>query len=238
MERRIEKSVQDIELLSSAEEVIKNVEKNSHYPYLANIDAIFVLGGPGSYFSPLKDTEPEWAKWMDHDRIDSALNLLQEAERQNGDKPIFVYSGSRIECQNFLLAAKNGHLDLSTNRILAQDDYMNLKQGLRQAHLNTRDNIEGISQSLSPNYGRSLSSLKNIAIVSHVGHFTRIPFYLERFHERDKISDINVFPIGVPEREEALIPFRQSERKKLLRYASCGDLARTPAKLSYFWEKN
>ena len=49
-------------------ELLKDAAENRLRTYPADIEAVLVFSGPGTYFDRLKPEEPEWMRWMDRDR--------------------------------------------------------------------------------------------------------------------------------------------------------------------------
>src|SRR3989304_3974576 len=59
-------------------ELLKETAQNRLRTYPADIKAILVFSGPGTYFDRLKPEEPEWMRWMDRDRIRAGLAVVRE----------------------------------------------------------------------------------------------------------------------------------------------------------------
>src|SRR5689334_18588899 len=61
---------------------LKNVAERHERTYPADIDAVLVFSGPGTYYQRLKDYQTdESRRWMDRDRIRAGVAVVREVTK-------------------------------------------------------------------------------------------------------------------------------------------------------------
>ena len=242
---------------------LQEVAANHERKYPSDIQAVLVFSGPGTYYEQLKPGEPEWMKLMNRDRVRAGTAVVREvtASRKaddlglprgeiHGSKmiyddvltygPYLVYNGvpikdPRLEHENKTVreAFHSRFSKLPEQKILVIDELRDVDGTLRPLR-HTGDQINSLFQQLqdvnSPIYG-----VRNLALVSHLAHFIRIPFYLKKYEDEFVANggyrlNYFVYPlIGRPGVYEKDIEW---EMPRLLEYAAKGDLATEPVKLN------
>ena len=97
------------------------ISKSSIRFYPEHIDAVFVFSGPGTDYRRLKPGQPEWMEWMDRDRINFGVEIVEEIAK-NGKPPFFVYAGVPMENKAFRHALDSWHVKLPRSKVIILDD--------------------------------------------------------------------------------------------------------------------
>lgn len=201
----------------------------------SDLDTIAVLGHKSTFLNVEYFNKEPWANFMDTDRVTEATYFWHQIakEKPRGQPPTFVYTGAHEECDILTnYRRQQDLLGIPCDSLFILDKV--IKENGKKNHTCTADNIEALFQQLtdpkSPIHGKT-----NVAIASHLAHFIRIPYYLERFRQQyDPNSEIHFYPYSVLERPDTRKPFVESELEKLAQYAQSAQLAQTPIDLKFF----
>lgn len=226
-------------------EEVANGRKRTFPPL---IDAVFVFSGPGTIYHKLKPGQEEWMRWMDRDRIRAGRAIVAEvtsarlAERRGrltrADEitvddirtsgPLFVYNGIPIENTMLrqALLTQEGRLPPENVVIIDQVEADGGTRPIRHTADQVRSFYQNQANPQSPLYG-----VKHVALVAHIPHFVRIPFYTRKYddeHIARGHEGLNFWAYALRSRRGAQEPYVQTELHKLLAYADLGHLAREP----------
>lgn len=232
------------------------VSQNHERTFPADIEAVFVFSGPGTYYDKLKPEShnPDWMKWMDRDRIRAGVAIVREVTASEIEKtvivpkvrtntiskddvinlgPLFVYAGIPVENEVFEKALDSQYSKLPKEKTVilnkvAEDD--GREHPIRHTGDQVRALYQEISDPKSPLYG-----IKNIALVSSLAHFIRIPFYVKKYQDEFVANgghDINYFAYGIDGRPGVLKRDIEYELPLLVKYAEQGDLASEPIQMA------
>jgi len=222
---------------------------NSHKrTYPALIDAVLVFSGPGTIHHKLKPGQQEWMRWMDRDRIRAGRAIIAEvtsaklaehrgrqtrADEVTADDirtsgPLFVYNGIPIE--NIMLRqalqTQKCRLPLENVVIIEQVEEDGSIHPIRHTADQVRSFYQNLANPQSPLYG-----VKHVALVAHIPHFVRIPFYTRKYDDEYIAlgnEGLNFWVYALRGRRGTQESYVQSELHKLLTYADLGHLAREP----------
>lgn len=234
-----------IEIVRRLEEK-RETEKRTYPPY---IEAVFVFSGPGTYFQRLKPEDEEWMGWMDKDRIRLGVALVREVTaarmREAGidpnkkghfvskedivrNGPGLIYNGTPEENSGFRKALSSQFAKIPEEKVDIFDTFVNY-DGDSQNYRHTGDQVMGLYQHLVDPESR-LYGVRNIALVSHLAHFMRIPFYIEKYHKEYLGEDvaINYYPYALEERGGNLGINVEEEIPKVTEYIKRGDMSDQP----------
>jgi hypothetical protein len=248
-------SLQSRTLEEKALRIVWRLEEvaNSHKrTYPTFIDAVLVFSGPGTIYHKLKPGQEEWMRWMDRDRILAgravvaeltSAQLAQHRGRQTrADEvtahdirtsgPLFVYNGVPIENTMLreALQTQNSRLPLENVVIIDQVEEDGSIHPIRHTADQVRSFYQNVANPQSPLYG-----VKHVALVAHIPHFVRIPFYIRKYEDEHIArghEGLNFWVYALRNRRGTQEPYVQSELRRLLAYANLGHLAREPANFS------
>src|SRR5947209_7452415 len=77
----VERQIDEQQLKERAMQIVrrlKDVAANHERTYPAEIEAVLVFSGPGTYFDKLKPEQDEIWRWMDRDRIRAGVSVVRE----------------------------------------------------------------------------------------------------------------------------------------------------------------
>lgn len=238
--------------LDKAIEIVRRLEEKRETEkrtYPPDIEAVFVFSGPGTYFQRLKPEDEEWMGWMDKDRIRLGVALVREvtasrmreadlAQDKRGhfvskediikNGPVFIYNGTQDENRDFRKALSSQFAKIPKEKVDIIDTFVN-SDGNPQPYRHTGDQVKGLYQHLVDPKSR-LYGVRNIALVSHLAHFMRIPFYIEKYHKEYLSEDvvINYYPYALEERGGNTEINIDEEIPKITEYIKRGDMSDQP----------
>ena len=182
------------------------------------IGAVWAIAGTGTYREPVTIVDnpllrdKPWATWMDKQRIDRAVALINEVALARGtplkdlpqsiakNGPYLIYNGYNF--QNSVL-----------ENVIAQDKLLP-KQKVKIISGDLKITVDQIKSFTLPN-DPDLKG-KAIAIVSHAPHLSRIMHMVERHKPFPSDAKVLLFPLPTP--EEGRDEFAFMEIKGLLYY--------------------
>jgi len=185
---------------------LKEASSKHEHAFPSQIEAVLVFSGPGTYYEPLKPGQPEWMRWMDRDRLRAGTAVVREVtasrkaenlgltDKGRGSKmslddvrmfgPLLVYNGVPIDDPEFRhenISARRAfaseYSKLPEDRVIIIDELKDENGQTRPLH-HTGDQTESLFQELADSKS-PLAEIRNVALVSHLAHFIRIPFYLK-----------------------------------------------------------
>ena len=238
------------EILHSAIKRATLIEAQCKPRLPADIHAVWVFGGPGTYSKPLGENDEPWQKNMDKNRIRAGVKLVYAltVERiKNTGKgkvrpsqvnpediarfgPLFVYNGNCQQNGDFRKALEAGRIRLPLAKVIILNQVESAQ--VNRPITNTHDQIASFYQELA-RWESPLFRCHRVALVSHSPHFIRIPHYIRQFEEdflRQHDRVVSFFAFGVKSNQEVFNQFVREELKKLTAYLDCGHLnpASTP----------
>jgi|SRR3989344_400897 len=240
----------DVELLKEeAYQRVLILENRTKFQFPAHIQAVLVLGGPGTYIDRLKPQEDEWMRWMNRDRVRAGVAVVREITRSAKSHrrrkqiklqeislndilelgPYFVYNGAPAENESLRLALSSPFNRLPQKKVIIIDEILEENQSLRPIH-HTHDQIKSFYQEVAK-WQSLLHHVQNIALVSHSPHFIRIPHYIRHFEQiflEQNRRILSWWAYGVKSRPGVFEKFAADELEKLVEYAKLGYLSATP----------
>ena len=232
---------------------LKNVANNHERTFPSFLEAVLVFSGPGTIYDKLKPGQEEWMRWMDRDRIRGGRAVVaqvtaarlsvsqgrridvqavtREDVRTSG--PLFVYNGIPVENKMLRQALQTGTLKLPKEKVVIIDEVIE-EGGITHPIRHTADQVKSFYQTVanprSPLYG-----VKNVALVAHIPHFMRIPFYTRKYNEEyiaHGYEGLNFWVYALRSRHGTEKPYIAYELPRLILYAEQGDLATEPSVFS------
>ena len=229
------------EILNSAIRRALLIEAEREVRLPADINAVWVFGGAGTYSKPLRENDEPWQENMDRDRILTGIILVHaltaqqlKSTKQASVKdvadcgPLFVYNGTSEQNSDLRKALETGKINLPSSKVIILDDVMSAET--TRPITNTADQIASFYQELA-RVDSPLGRCHRVAQVSHSPHFVRIPHYIRHFEEellRKHGRLVNYFVFGVKSNQEGFNQFVREELNKLAAYISCGHLSSSP----------
>ena len=219
--------------------------------YDPSINAVLVLSGPGTYFERLKPGQDEWMRWMDRDRIRAGVAITREvtaARKSNitGKKvnsnsisaddvktagPFFVYNGIPVENAIIRKALTSPSSKLPPEKVVIIDHVQEADSVHPIRH--TGDQYQSFLQEVV-NPTSPLHAIENVALVSHLPHFIRHPFYVTLFNNRlEQLTGrrLQFWAYALRSRPNTEQNYIASELPKLVPYAKRGELTWEPTTL-------
>jgi hypothetical protein len=232
---------------------LEEVASNHHRAIASLLDAVWVFSGPGTIYDKLKPGQEEWMRWMDRDRIRAgraivaevtAAKLSERRGRRIGVEeltpddirtsgPLFVYNGVPLENVMFRQALRTGACRLPVEKVLIIDEVVEEEEAIHPIR-HTADQVKSFYQALA-NPQSPLHGVKNVALVAHIPHFIRIPFYTRKYNDESiaqGYKGLNFWVYALRSRRGAHEPYVASELYKLIAYAELGHLATEPSPFS------
>jgi hypothetical protein len=233
---------------------LTEVADNHERVYPAEIDAVLVFSGPGTYYDRLKPGQPEWMAWMDRDRIRGGVAVVREVTaswmRKEGiDQnkighdvsyteieeygPLLVYNGIPVENEVFRRAVASEHSKIPLSNVVVLDEVIE-ENGDAHPIRHTGDQYKSFFHEVQ-NAESPLFGVKNVALVAHIPDFVRHPYYAERYNRelREAMGEeLTFWAYGIRSREGSIFPHMRSELPRLVAYSAKGDLSTVPAPLN------
>ena len=157
------------------------------------IQVIHVVSGPGTYFKDRKPQQPPWSneafRWRDRDRINAGIAVVHNVTRarltevspdhpltddEQKHAPLLFYNGIPVENSAFQDALSEGLFSVPFEKIVVSDTLGN-DGGLNDQ---VRDLFQHIDNSESPLFDKG-----NIALITNISAFLRVPFYVQKYME-------------------------------------------------------
>lgn len=229
---------------------LKEAAENHQRTYPANLDAVLVFSGPGTYYDNLKIDQDEWMRWMDRDRIRAGVAVVREAtattirdftgkdvsvgsiSKDNISKkgPFLVYNGIPQENEVFRRAIDSQYSKIPKDKVLIIDEVRESDKVVPIAH--TAHQVKSFYQELV-NPESPLYYARSVAFVSHIPDFVRIPFYLEKYdNEYLTHNELKFYFYGLKSRPETEQVHLDWELPRLVQYAEQGHLSKKPSDFS------
>jgi hypothetical protein len=232
---------------------LEEVAKNHKRTFPSFLDAVFVFSGPGTIYEKLKPGQEEWMRWMDRDRIRAGRAIVAQvtATRLSESRgwevnvervskkdieisgPLFVYNGIPIENEMLRQALQFETSKLPTEKVAIVDQVME-EDGTVYPIRHTADQVKSFYQAVanpqSPLYG-----VKNVALVTHIPHFIRVPFYTRKYDDEliaQGHEGLNFWVYALRSRPGTEEPYIASELSRLITYAQRGHLSTEPSPFS------
>lgn len=159
-----------------------------------------------------------------------ASSITKENIAQHG--PLFVYNGTSLQNEAFRRALESDTSKIPKEKVIILD-VVHEADGTSHHIRHTADQIKSFYDKLSKS--SRLHGMKTVAIVSHVPHFIRIPFYLKKYNDeymKKDGNDLNFWFYGLRTRLGAKEPYIESELQKLVTYAERGHCSIEPCLFS------
>lgn len=229
---------------------LKAVAQNHQRTYPADIEAVLVFSGPGTYYDRLRPGQQEWKRWMDRDRIRAGVAVVKEitarrlAEtlRLRGHNiskenvleygPYLVYNGNPTENEVFRKALRSPSCPLPIERVLIIDEVYEGRNIIPIRH--TGDQFKSLYQAIT-NPNNPLYGIRNVGLMAHISDFARNLFYAEKYNRELAAAGgtkLNFWVYALrnrPGTEQTLV---EAELARLPGYAAKNDLATEPANFS------
>lgn len=212
------KKIPESEIKQVIETTLREIEEfeNISNPELnSKLKALWVFSGAGTYHGVVmgeRYSKYEWAKSMDRERLDYAIQLARVSKKVYGNAPMIIYNGG--DDQNVVLQEmlRNKDTDLLPEEITI------LGSGIK----NTLDQIETfvLPENLYESEGE-------IGLISHAPQLMRILHMLNKYQTTPKDMKIRLFPIKTS--IEAKETYTTMEIKGLLYYLFIGENASVSA---------
>lgn len=193
-------------------ERLNEAAQNHQRTYPADIQAVLVFSGPGTYRDRLKLGQSEWQRWMDRDRVRAGVAVVREVtvtrmyqhkifilgsrEATNEDileyGPFFVYNGVPFK-ENDLVRHENEVLrqvicnPQPSERVKLPKEKILIIDEVRNpkqvlAIAHTGHQFLSFYQELL-NPLSPLHKVRNVALVAHIPDFIRQPFYAQKYND-------------------------------------------------------
>jgi len=227
-------------------ELLKDTAENRLRTYPADIEAVLVFSGPGTYFDRLKPEEPEWMRWMDRDRIRAGVAVVREItatklfqhtnwplrsfqltrEDLLTDGPLFIYNGIEQENEIFSRALESPSCLLAKEKVILLSSVIDNNGDPRSIN-HTGDQVLSLYQArLNPN--SLLYGISTVALVAHIPDYVRILNYTKYYDEQSiqrGYPSLHFHCYGLRSRPGTEEPHIASELPRLVQYARQDHLA-------------
>jgi len=201
----------------------------------AEIDAIHVFSGPGTFLTPLKERDEDWMAWFDQTRLSKGILLVLQVTSLRTNKPLhkvtkedierlgpyLIYNGIPLENKVFRSCIDLPDFTIPKSKIIIADEIE--ENGTKRPIKHTGDQVATFPSHLLGNEIKG-----SIALVSNAPHFIRILRYLTKYKTIPEHFSIIPFPIlsdPAWAKKDA-----DHESQKLFDYLPLGYLSETPAK--------
>ena len=204
----------------------------------ADIDAIHVFSGPGTFLTPLKERDEDWMAWFDQARLSKGILLVLQVTSLRTNKPLhkiakediekagpyLIYNGIPIENKVFRSCINLPDFPIPQSKIIIADEIE--ENGTKRPIKHTGDQVATLPTHLLGNEIKG-----SIALVSNAPHFIRILRYLTRYKTIPEHFSIIPFPIA--SRPDWAKKATDHAVQKLFAYLALGYLSEKPTKFEF-----
>lgn len=229
---------------------LKEVTANRQRTYPAEIEAVLVFSGPGTYYQRLKPDQEEWMRWMDRDRIRAGVAVVREVTATKVSDflgievkgphitreeilyfgPFLVYNGIPLENDVIRIALETPFCKLPAEKVIILDEVIE-DDGTVHPHRHTADQVKSFYRQLTNPQG-PLCQITNVALVAHIPDFARNVFYTKKYNDEyvaNGNTGVNFWVYAIKSRSGTEEDHIQAELPRLVTYARLGHLATEPS---------